>query len=117
MGLHVGTGQLPRPRLWSLHAEGMRCSITDRPDVFPSKVSPPRPIDGSHTAARHAGMTNDERAAKLSDLHMIVLGRIAHLASADVDDIAGWLGVPVEVPAAVCADLEAAGLVTPATGH
>jgi hypothetical protein len=37
-------------------------------------------------------MTNDERAAKLSDLHMIVLGRIAHLASADVDDIAGWLG-------------------------
>jgi hypothetical protein len=73
---------------------------------------------------RHGGsvqgplsLAADERAAKLSDLHMIVLGRIAHLASADVDDIAGWLGVPVEVPAAVCADLEAAGLVTPATGH
>jgi len=36
-------------------------------------------------------------ATELSDLHMIVLGRIAHRAMADVDDIAGWLTVPVAV--------------------
>jgi hypothetical protein len=62
-------------------------------------------------------VTNDERAARLPDLHMIVLGTIAHLASADVDDIAGWLGVPVAVAAAMCADLEAVGLVMPASRH
>jgi hypothetical protein len=45
---------------------------------------------------------------------MLVLGRIAHRAIADVEDIAGWLGVPVEVAAALCADLEDAGLVMPA---
>jgi hypothetical protein len=28
-----------------------------------------------------------------------------------------WLGVPVAVAEAVCADLEDAGLVTPARGH
>jgi DNA-binding IscR family transcriptional regulator len=62
-------------------------------------------------------MANAERAAELSDLHMIVLGRIAHLASADVEDIARWLGVPEVVAEAVCADLENAGLATPARGH
>jgi hypothetical protein len=62
-------------------------------------------------------MPNVERAAQLSDLHMVVLVAIAHHATADVEDIAGWLGVPVEVAAAVCADLVAIGLITPAKGH
>jgi DNA-binding IscR family transcriptional regulator len=57
------------------------------------------------------------RQAILSDLRMIVLGRIAHHATADAEDIAAWLGVPVVVAEAVCADLEAAGLLTPARGH
>jgi hypothetical protein len=43
-------------------------------------------------------MANIERAAMLSDLYMIVLGTIAHLASADVEDVARWLGVPVGWP-------------------
>jgi hypothetical protein len=30
---------------------------------------------------------------------------------------AGWLGVPVVLPETVCADLEAAGLLTAARGH
>jgi DNA-binding IscR family transcriptional regulator len=62
-------------------------------------------------------MANAERAAELSDLHMIVLGRIAHHAHADAEDIARWLGVPVVVAEALCVDLEAAGLVTLARGH
>jgi hypothetical protein len=69
------------------------------------------------TERPHARMANVDRAAQSSDLHMVVLGAIAHLASADVEDIAGWLGVPVAPAAAVCADLEAAGLVTAASGH
>jgi hypothetical protein len=53
----------------------------------------------------------------LSDLHMLVLGRIGHRAIADVEDIARWLGVPVVVAEALCADLRAAGLLTAAHGH
>jgi DNA-binding MarR family transcriptional regulator len=53
-------------------------------------------------------------SARLNDLHMIVLGTIAHFAGADVEDIADWLGVPVAVAEALCADLEDAGLVTSA---
>jgi hypothetical protein len=53
----------------------------------------------------------------LSDLHMLVLGRIAHRAIADAEDIARWLGVPVAIAEAVCADLEAAGLLSRARGH
>jgi hypothetical protein len=53
----------------------------------------------------------------LSDLHMLVLGRIAHRAIADVEDIAGWLGAPLAVAEAFCADLEDAGLVRPARAH
>jgi DNA-binding MarR family transcriptional regulator len=56
-------------------------------------------------------------SARLNDLHMIVLGTIAHFAGADVEDIADWLGVPVAVAEALCADLEDAGLVTSARGH
>ena len=55
-------------------------------------------------------MTNRD-PPPLSDLHMLVLGRIAHRAIADVEDIARWLGVPVAIAEAVCADLEDAGLV------
>jgi hypothetical protein len=42
---------------------------------------------------------------------------MAHRAIADVDDIPGWLGVPVTVAEAVCTDLEAAGLPKKACGH
>jgi DNA-binding IscR family transcriptional regulator len=62
-------------------------------------------------------MATDLRETELSDLHMLVLGRIAHHAAADAEDIALWLGVPVAVADALCAELEAAGLVTPARGH
>jgi hypothetical protein len=48
---------------------------------------------------------------------MIVLGTIAQQASADAEDIAGWLGVPVMVAEALCVDLEAAGLLTIARGN
>jgi hypothetical protein len=47
----------------------------------------------------------------LSDLHMLVLGRIAHQAGADPEDIGAWLGLPVAVAEALRADLEAAGLL------
>jgi hypothetical protein len=57
------------------------------------------------------------RETELSDLHMLVLGRIAHHAAADAEDIALWLGVPLVVALALCADLEAAGLLTAARGH
>jgi hypothetical protein len=62
-------------------------------------------------------MATDLRATDLSGLHMLVLGKIARHAAADADDIARWLGVPVAVAAALCADLEAAGLLTAAHGH
>jgi hypothetical protein len=42
-------------------------------------------------------MANGARAAQLSDLHIIVVGRLAHCASADAEDIARWLGLPVVV--------------------
>jgi hypothetical protein len=48
---------------------------------------------------------------------MLVLARIAHHAATDPRDIALWLGVPVAVAEALCADLEAAVLVTGARGH
>ena len=62
-------------------------------------------------------MPTGSRGTELSDLHMIVLGRIAHRAIADVEEIAHWLGVPVVVTEALCADLKAAGLLTAARGH
>jgi hypothetical protein len=62
-------------------------------------------------------MATDLRETELSDLHMIVLGRIAHCASAGAEDIATWLGLPVVVVEGVSADLEAAGLLTVARGH
>ena len=42
---------------------------------------------------------------------MIVLGTIKHHASADAEEVAGWLGLPVPLVQAVCAELEAAGLL------
>jgi hypothetical protein len=62
-------------------------------------------------------MASIERAARLNDWHMIVLGTIAYRATADVEDIAGWLGVPVVGAEAVCVDLKDAGLVALARGH
>ena len=62
-------------------------------------------------------MATGARGTELSDLPMIVLGRIAHHAIADVEDIARWLGVPVAVAEALCADLKAAGPLTAARGH
>jgi hypothetical protein len=69
---------------------GSEGSITGCLKVFRSRVPPSKPIDGSRAAARRARMANIERAAELSDLHMIVLGRIARHASADVEDVALW---------------------------
>jgi DNA-binding IscR family transcriptional regulator len=62
-------------------------------------------------------MVTGRRAAELSDLHMIVLGTIAHRGSADVEDIAEWHCLATAVVEALCADLEAAGLLTIARGH
>ena len=47
----------------------------------------------------------------MSDLHMLVLGGIAHQAGADPEEIGAWLGLPVAVAEAMCAYLEAAGLL------
>jgi hypothetical protein len=58
-----------------------------------------------------------ERLVQLSDLHTLVLGRIAHRAQVDAEDISAWLGVPVAVAEVLCADLEAAGLLTTAWGQ
>jgi len=72
---------------------------------------------GSPLAMRHARMATGTSSTDWSDLHMIALGRIAHHGSADVEDIARWLGVPVVVAEALFADLKAAGLLTAARGH
>jgi hypothetical protein len=58
--------------LHGLEDPSIRRHVGDVSSVLQSKLSPPRPIDGSHSAARHAAMTTDARAAKLTDLHMIV---------------------------------------------
>jgi hypothetical protein len=68
-------------------------------------------------AAPHARVPTSVRATELSDLHMLVLGRIEHRAIADVEDIARWLGLPVAIADAVCADLEAAGLLARVRRH
>jgi hypothetical protein len=62
-------------------------------------------------------MAGDERGTELSDLHMIVLGRIAQGTITDAEDIAHWLGVPVVVAEALCADLARHGLLAAAGGH
>jgi hypothetical protein len=62
-------------------------------------------------------MATGGRATELSDLHMIVLGTIMHHAIADAEDVAGWLRRPVILVKALCADLEAAGLLEIARGN
>jgi hypothetical protein len=42
-------------------------------------------------------MVNAESQKHLSDLHMLVLGRIAHRAGADAEDFGAWLGLPAAV--------------------
>src|SRR5262245_4798262 len=88
-----------------LSACGVRS--TGRLDLFRSKVLPARPIDAGREAVPHARMATGASGTELSDLHMIALGGIAHLAIADVDDIDRWLGVPVVVAEILCADLKA----------
>ena len=61
-------------------------------------------------------MTNRD-PPPLSDLHMLVLGRIAHRETADAEDISAWLGLRVAVAEALCADLEAAGLLARVRRH
>ena len=56
-------------------------------------------------------MVTSWKIPPLSDLHVQVLGRIAHRTIADVEEMARWLGVPVAIADAECADLEAAGLL------
>jgi hypothetical protein len=53
----------------------------------------------------------------LSDVHMLVLGRIAHQAGADAEDIGAWLGLPVAVAEALCTGLETAGLLAKVRRH
>ena len=53
-----------------------------RRDVVRSRILRARPIDGGCEQAPHACMATDFRETKLSDLHMLVLGRIAHHAAA-----------------------------------
>jgi DNA-binding IclR family transcriptional regulator len=48
---------------------------------------------------------------------MIVLGRVAIGARADVADLAEWLGLPPDVVERLCTDLEAAGLLTRGRRH
>jgi DNA-binding MarR family transcriptional regulator len=52
----------------------------------------------------------------LSDLHMAVLVALAAHGSADAEEIAGWLGLPLAVVEALCAELEAAGQLTLSRG-
>src|SRR5262249_28899777 len=88
-------------------ASGVRS--TGCPDLFRSKVLATRRIDAGRVATPHTRMATGSRGTELSDLHMIVLGRIAQRAIADVDDIARWLGVPVVVAEILCADLKSRG--------
>ena len=48
---------------------------------------------------------------------MIVLGTIRHQAIADAEDVAACLRLPVPLVRAVCAELEAAGLLEIPQGH
>jgi hypothetical protein len=64
---------------------------------------------------------SDDRVANaalsdLSELHLLVLGRIAHLHGTS-EDVASWLGLPVEMVEVVCKELEAHGLIAPALWH
>ena len=52
----------------------------------------------------------------LSELHLLVLGRIAHLHGTS-EEVAGWLGLPVEIVEVVCKELEAQGLIAPVPWH
>ena len=54
-------------------------------------------------------MTRLDESAKLSDLHLLVLGGIAYDPSADALDLATWLGVSVAIVEALCADSAASG--------
>src|SRR5262245_40888244 len=60
-----------------------------------------------------------ERPARgqLSDLHMLVLGTIMHHTSADAEEVAGWLGLPVILVETLCDELEATGRLTLARGQ
>ena len=53
----------------------------------------------------------------LTDLHMLVLVAFAAYESADAEEVAGWLGLPVTLVEATCDELEAAGRLTVARGH
>ena len=48
---------------------------------------------------------------------MIVLGTIRHRASADAEDVAGWLRLPVTLVRAVCTELDATDLLEVARGQ
>jgi hypothetical protein len=48
---------------------------------------------------------------------MMVLVALAAHGSADAEEVAGWLGLPVTLVEALCAELEEAGQLTLARGH
>src|SRR5262249_13526713 len=78
--------------------------------VFRERISPLTPIDRGPAATAHTRMADHASGTELSDLHMIVLGRIAHRGIANIEDIACWLGVSVVVAEALCGDLARHGL-------
>src|SRR5262249_24279981 len=86
-------------------------------DPLRAGVLPARAVDGRGALAPHTRVATGVRPTEMSDLHMLILGRIAHRRLADVEEIADWLGVSVVMAEALCADLEAAGLLTTAPGH
>ena len=79
--------------------------------TYVRKYQRPTVIDRTRGTRPQSRMVSSWDTLPLSDLHMLVLGRIAHQAGADPEDIGAWLGLPVAVAEALCADLEAAGLL------
>ena len=53
----------------------------------------------------------------MTNLHLLVLVALAAHGSADAEGVATWLGLPVALVEALCAELEAAGQLTLARGH
>ena len=77
---------------------GGPAATASAPNVVRSGISAPTTaIDRTRATGRESRMVTSGDPPPLSDLHILVLGRIAHRTIADVEDIARWLGVPVGV--------------------
>ena len=62
-------------------------------------------------------MATSVGSASLSELRMLVLVAFAAYGSADAEEVAEWLGLPVALVEALCDELEAAGQLTIACCH